>query len=254
MIQLVSAAEAATRRYFMDLPNGIGTWVTSYMGITAAEARARKLRAMADDIATTSPVAYLVEQPAESKIAGHFHQVDQFQVFLAGDGTFGSKTLDGVHVHYAAAYTPYAPITAAREPLRYFTLRPGFDPGAQWMPESKAKLLAEKREFRSEVAELQLHDHEQRRASIENVIAADITGLGAWLYHLGPDGRADTVSPERGGGQFLLVLRGECGVGGLQAAEHSIAHIDTDDDATTLVAGPDGAEVLLVQFARHESR
>jgi len=251
VIRLVSAAEAGARRYFMNLPNGVGNWVTSYMGVTAAEARARGLADLASSIAPV-PVAYLVEQPPESTIAGHYHQIDQFQVFVSGDGTFGSKKLDGVHLHYAAAYTPYAPISAGRQPLRYFTLRPGFDPGAQWMPESRARLLSEKRAFRAETARFDIGSTAAnvQTSSCTVLVDQDATGVGAWLYRVGTGARVELMAPSHGGGQFLLVLRGACDVSGYRAGEHAVAHIGAQDSAAVLVGGPEGVHALLVQFAR----
>lgn len=245
-MQLVSGAEAATRRYFMSLPNGIGNWVTSYMGTTPAEARAR-----GQDIATGSggPVAYLVEQSAGSSVAGHYHQVDEFQLFVASDGAFGSTPLSGLHLHYAAAFTPYAPISAGRELLRYFTLRRGFDPGAQWMPESKDRLLAHKRPFRAHVAPVRVEAQAAGTASVTVLMEPDASGIGAWVYGLGAGASVQAPAPRDGGGEFLLVLEGGCTIDGADAARFDIAHLDAREDAPRLAAGDAGACVLVVRFS-----
>ena len=250
-LQLVSAEAAASRRYSIDLPNGVRNHVTSYMGVTSAEARARGIVASGSTPIPAGPVAYLVEQPPGTTLAGHYHQVDQFQVFVAGEGAFGSSHLAGIHVHYAAAFTPYAPISAHATAIHYFTMRPGFDPGPRWMPESKRELLAEKRAFRARLGTIDLErGFDAPGAAPEPVFAADDDGVGAWVYRLAPNATVSAPSPALGGGQFVLVLRGICRIAGLHANRHAIAHVGPAESPSSLTAAVTGAVVLLLQFSR----
>ena len=83
--------------------------------------------------------AYLVGQKAPV-LRPHYHEVDQFQVVLDGDGRLGRHAIGSGTVHYSDAYTVYGPIFAdGPDGLSYFTLR--LDPavGLNYMPESRVK-------------------------------------------------------------------------------------------------------------------
>ena len=56
------------------------------------------------------PQAYLVEQPADATVPPHFHDSDQFQVFVSGKVMFGKKAVHSPSLHYAEGHTPYGPI------------------------------------------------------------------------------------------------------------------------------------------------
>ncbi len=86
------------------------------------------------------PQAYLVVQPPHSVTRPHFHQANQFQVFVAGGGTVGKLRADPVTVQYAGGHTPYGPIHAEGEGISYFTLRQRWDSGAKYMPEQRDAL------------------------------------------------------------------------------------------------------------------
>ena len=59
------------------------------------------------------PQGFLVERPyAGARIDPHFHDIDQFQVIVAGDGRMGKKAVQPITFQYADAYTPYGPIVA----------------------------------------------------------------------------------------------------------------------------------------------
>ena len=64
---------------------------------------------------TAEPQGFLVERPyANARIDPHFHDIDQFQVIVAGDGHIGKKEVRAVTFQYADAFTPYGPIVGAR--------------------------------------------------------------------------------------------------------------------------------------------
>ena len=68
--------------------------------------------------------AFLVVRPfAGARIEPHFHDVDQFQVVVGGDGRIGKKAVRPVTFQYADAFTPYGPIVANEHGLSFFTLR-----------------------------------------------------------------------------------------------------------------------------------
>src|SRR5258708_1099195 len=59
------------------------------------------------------PNCKLIEQEPDSVIRAHFHIANQFQVVVAGEGTFGRFVARPISVQYSGAYTGYGPIIAS---------------------------------------------------------------------------------------------------------------------------------------------
>ena len=83
------------------------------------------------------PQGFLVEQPPNSVTRPHFHNHEQFQLFVGGSAHMGKKATPPFSLHYVKGHTPYGPITAGPEGVTYFTLRARWDTGAKYMPESR---------------------------------------------------------------------------------------------------------------------
>src|SRR5476649_941536 len=79
------------------------------------------------------PQAFLVESEGERLARAHFHTVDQWQIFVGGNGKMGKHDVAPVTIHYANAFTPYGPLNPGPQGLAYMTLRPKYDPGAQYL-------------------------------------------------------------------------------------------------------------------------
>ena len=86
------------------------------------------------------PQGFLVQQPPGSVTKPHFHEVNQFQVFVGGGGKLGKRAAGPLTVQYAGAHSPYGPIAAGDAGVTYFTLRAAWDPGAKYMPQSRERL------------------------------------------------------------------------------------------------------------------
>src|SRR5258706_13440328 len=70
------------------------------------------------------PYAVLVEFPnPNGKILAHYHDVDQFQILVHGDGKVGKHPVEKFSLHYTDAYTTYGPIYAGEEGIAFFTIR-----------------------------------------------------------------------------------------------------------------------------------
>ena len=83
------------------------------------------------------PQGFLVEQPLMNSITRpHFHNHEQFQLFVEGSAHMGKKVTYFFSLHYVKGHTPYGPITAGGG-VKYFTLRARWDTGAKYMPESR---------------------------------------------------------------------------------------------------------------------
>ena len=99
MIIQASRAEAVARRQKHVTQGGTTTFVNTYMGTNSMELAAQgKSKQAPAAPGQTYPMAYLVEQAPESTVEPHYHQVDQFQLFVGGRGHIGTHPLDGVTV------------------------------------------------------------------------------------------------------------------------------------------------------------
>ncbi|MBT5498332.1 MAG: hypothetical protein HOK54_21550, partial [Alphaproteobacteria bacterium] len=158
-----------------------------------------------------APQAYLVMQPPHSVTRPHFHQTNQFQVFVNGGGTVGKLRVDPLTVQYAGANTPYGPIQAEAEGVDYFTLRQRWDSGAKYLPEKSDMLVkGEQRQVvggkavSDAVALPELGAEPHRETLIEP--AED--GLFAEWLGVAPGGKAALPDAGAGGGQYHVVVSG----------------------------------------------
>ncbi|MGE0717649.1 MAG: hypothetical protein AB7P02_19535 [Alphaproteobacteria bacterium] len=240
MVRFACHREVADGRIERQLPNGTRFHYTPFLGY-----------GMAPD--ERGPVGYLIEQEPNSTIRPHFHQANQFQVIVAGGGHLGKQAIQPVTVHFAAAWTPYGPILSQEDGLFYFTLRDAWDPGARFMPESRADLPKVARRHVTAAPEPSVGADALRdlaAAERRTVVEMEDDGLGAWIHRVPPGGAWEGPDPATGGGQFHLLLAGEASVGGRTLDGFATIHVGTDDPAPALSATAAGAEVLVLQFPR----
>jgi hypothetical protein len=189
-----------------------------------------------------APQAFLVEMPTPGAvIPPHFHREDEFQVVVAGSGSLGKHALGGVAVHFADAYTPYGPIRVGPEGLTFFTLRARADAGAQYMPESRTALVRKAR--RSIAAEV------GPGRETTALWSAHDDGLAAWIVAAGPNTHVE--HPPGGGGRYYLVVAGSITHDADELARWSCVWAGPREERPRLIAGPMGAELVVVQFPGH---
>jgi len=226
-------------------------WNTLYMGVNRYH---REESDPTPDPNAIYPVAFLVEKDPGAVIHPHYHAAEQFQVVVGGTCTFGTHDVDGVAVHYTGPYSSYGPITAKEDGLAFFTLRNGYDAGAQYMPKERLGLREgrkhwEHREATAEVpgvmgaAELAA----LRAISTDDVLAQAQDGVGAWRHRLPPGATMAGPNPASGRGQYWLVLSGSLTMPDALGPK-SCVFVSPDEAAATVMAGPGGAEVLCMQF------
>lgn len=194
------------------------------------------------------PQAYLVMQPPNSVTRPHFHQTNQFQVFVDGSGRVGKLRADPLTVQYAGANTPYGPIVAEDAGIHYFTLRQEWDSGAKYLP-AKRDLLVKGRQ-RQVVGTAAPAAIPAAGTSEEVLIAPEADGLLALALCLAPGTTATLPDAGDGGGQYHLVLAGS-----LQRDEEALGPLSLefaspDQGAVTVDAGPQGLALLLLRFPR----
>jgi hypothetical protein len=200
------------------------------------------------------PQAFLVERLYEgARIEPHFHDVDQFQVVVEGDCRMGKKTARPITFQYADAYTPYGPIVGAERGFAFFTLRPVSSGGFFPMPGNKHKMPGRAGRNIAGVFDTDAPPPAAAEVTREDLMAAQADGVFAVAFRLGPDAEADGL-PSDGGGQYYLVCEGALIGGETNLPRRSLIHIEPGESLTTLRAGPDGADVLALQFCRPSER
>jgi hypothetical protein len=70
------------------------------------------------------PQGFLVMQPPGAVTPAHFHEPNQFQVFVEGDARIGHRSATPLTVQYANGHTPYGPIVALDAGVTYFHTAP----------------------------------------------------------------------------------------------------------------------------------
>ncbi|MFT5174778.1 MAG: hypothetical protein ACI8W7_002967 [Gammaproteobacteria bacterium] len=198
----------------------------------------------------TMPQAYLVEQPANSTVAAHFHDTNQFQVFVHGVGAFGKQAIGGLMVHYAGAHTPYGPIEAGEHGVHYLTLRNHWDSGAKIMPANRDKLRKLPRVHRM-ATDITVPDAsclQSTSVTTTDLIDAQPDGLGVRRFDFGPELESRVAFDTEGAGAYAVVVGGAVEHDGAMYETHSLIHRSPHEAALQLKAGAEGASVLLLQF------
>ena len=238
------------------LPQGVaGNWLTGYTGREFQD----PAKPIKDPILPKPdqifPVAYLVEQDANSSLRSHFHVVDQFQVFVSGSGRLGTVVIDGISIQFVGPHSAYGPIDAGPNGIDYMVLRNRYDPGSRVLPESRSELPPPPRTFRQLLGgPVQLLAPDALAALNEvtsaELIAKESDGLEAWHYQVPAGESVVGPDPASGDGQHWLVLRGDLDCGTELVGRNSCLFLSSDEAAFSAKAGPAGLEVLALQYPR----
>ena len=198
------------------------------------------------------PQAFLVEQSPNWTLPTHFHLRNQFQVFIAGGGSLGKHPVEPVTIHYASAHSGYGPLQSGDQGISYFTLRAHNDVGAWYLPEAREQLNTRIKKQQAHATPRTRIDLAGLQAltapSTEALIEPDASGMAVWLMRLPP---RTTATPPPGlatsGGRFYVVS-----MGAIQVAEALMtgwaAVFVSSEEALDLTAGPEGAEVFVLQY------
>ena len=245
---LVTSAAAAMQRSHQVHVNGRDYTLAEYVGA----APTKGIYVQGNEINDNGlPQGFLVIQPPGAVTPAHFHEPNQFQVFVEGDGRIGAYPTTPLTVQYANGHTPYGPIVAFASGVKYFTLRQRWDAGAKYLPASREKLVKgnQRTRVKGGLSATADDDRAARQGQlIETVFPMEADGLAGWLYRLGPGHTCTLPEPADGGGQYLLVAGGAMIVSGAELARHSVAFVSPEEKAFRVVASQAGLDLLVLQF------
>ncbi len=203
---------------------------------------------------TVKPQGFLVERPyANARIDPHFHDIDQFQVVVAGDGRIGKREVRPVTFQYADAFTPYGPIVARDDGISFFTLRNVASGGHFSMPGSKHLMPCRAGRNIAAVFEQDGGLVAEGETVREPLMERQEDGVYAEGIRLGANAVADGM-PNDAGGQYYLVCSGSLLSDGRDLPERSLIRANRGENTPTLRAGEMGAAVLALQFSRPTDR
>ena len=238
MPNVVAFEDVKSTRIERVLPDGKLAWRTNFMSAAPG---------------ALDPQAFLAEGGDGRVIRPHFHDVDQFQIFVGGGGTVGRHAIAPYQVHFARKHTPYGPIVGDQRGFGFFTLRAQYDPGAQYLPEHREKL-----------DKLPARDPWQltrsvRFPNVSGAIAvepidgiADERGLAAHALRMAPNAEASAPDPASSNGQYIVVLGGSLRCDGCEHKATTIVFVRPEEGAFRLAAGPQGLEAVVLHFPRPE--
>jgi hypothetical protein len=192
----------------------------------------------------TDPQAFLVHDlHSPGYVAPHFHHVRQFQVIVSKGAKLGRKDAPYISFQYADPSTPYGPIVPGEEePLAFFTLRSEKSDGTFFMPGSKEKMDHKAgRNIACQVPAVAVDN------ALETLIDRHDDGLAAYRVRIAPGGALEGVRDAGAGGWYYLVMDGEL-EGEEALPKFSLLWVGAGEDAPSLKAGDEGADVLIMQF------
>jgi hypothetical protein len=190
-----------------------------------------------------SPVqAYLLHlRTPGGQIKPHFHDRDQFQVFVEGEGRFGKHGVRPLTVHYADRFSPYGPIVAGEAGIKFFTLRAHVDSGARYMPGSHGEM--KQRAGRSVSAMVG-----EAVPGVQVLLEASPDGLAAWGIRLGPTEPLRPPPEPHGLGEFWLVASGSLRLDEQSLGRWSCVWLDSSEHRPSVQADAEGCLVMVMRL------
>jgi len=227
----------ATRVHRHREASGTSSWSTYFMQASKG---------------TRLPQFILIENSPGRVIRTHYHDVDQFQIVVAGSGRFGKHKVAPFSVHFARAYTPYGPITAGSEGLAWLTIRANRDSDrAQYLPEKRENLEKVPDRFPWQATAEACFESCGEKGGLQPVTEfKDENGLGVYYTRLAPFGKAMTPSPKESGGQFIVALRGNVILQGREREAPAMCFVGPEEESLAVAAGAQGLDLMVLHFPK----
>ncbi len=241
MPQIASYDDVKALRTERQIPTGTA-WRTNFL--------------TPDDSNPAEAQAFLVEGTPGRVIRTHFHDNDQYQVIVSGDGVLGKHQLQVNAVHFSRRHTPYGPIVFGQQ-MGFLTLRAHKDPGAQYLdePATMTKLRALENRKPWQATELPKFEPATPDAALHTFTdLKDEEGLASFSMSVAANAKALAPDPAGSNGQYLIIVRGSLHYEGKEYKALSVAFIKPQESAFELVAGTEGLDVLVLHFPRAIAR
>ena len=240
MPQIASHDDVKANRIERTLPRGKG-WRTNFL--TYPEGT---------DV-SEEPMGFLVEGDHERVIRPHFHENDQFQVVVSGGGVLGKHKLVVHAVHFSRAYTPYGPINFGADGLSFLTLRARKDPGAQYLPDAREKLVSVPQRKPWQLTEVPDFTRSGDVCVRPFTQMKDERGLAGYSMSLAPNATVTAPDPSQSGGQHIIVTKGSLSYQGREYKAVTVAFVKPHEGAWQIVAGAEGLEAIVLNYPRREA-
>ncbi|MFM9989940.1 MAG: hypothetical protein ACKVOY_00770 [Burkholderiaceae bacterium] len=206
-----------------------------------------------DSDATLSPQVFLIEQEANSILRTHFHTENQYQVVVAGRAMLGKHSVYPISLHYASKHTGYGPIQTLDEGLSYFSIRDRTTQLAYYLPESK-HLMADvpRKNIFAPHFEILPSNKLQALTDLQIIEAIEVEpdGLAAWQLRIPSDQIFDTNYLQGEFDRYVMVLSGSMHDALEWLTPWSVTYISAQEKHFPIQAGPQGLEVLIMQFPK----
>jgi hypothetical protein len=187
-----------------------------------------------------------------TNLRAHFHDVAQFQVFVAGSGSLGARPIGPMTVFYTDAFTSYGPIKAGAEGLTFFTLRCEHDAGVRWMPEARGR--REPSAGRRIVVPFDPADSRHLADAVlvgrlrRQVVERHDDGMGVEFVVAGPNTSLAPVFDVPSPRQYVLVLSGEVIADGQRLRPMGLMYSEDVAERSEVGTADVGAMIALMTF------
>jgi hypothetical protein len=183
-----------------------------------------------------------------NEIEPHFHHVRQFQVVVRGDDrcVVGKHAVPALSFHYTDPDSPYGPIRTGADGITFFTLRARSSKGTYWMPGAGDEMVG--RAGRNVVVNVPDGGAPDGTPGRTALLEPHDDGLAVYRLRIPAGEEATGPDPSAGDGQFHLVWQGALVHDGQLLGPRSLAWVEPSEPPARLVAGADGADVVVFQF------
>ncbi len=197
------------------------------------------------------PEAFFIEATINVEEAAHFHDVDQFQLFFGGTGSFFQRQpITAVTVQYADAFATYGPFGSGEGGFQFYTLRGRASSMRAYMPKERDKMVQRGVRQKRMDLEPRLRRPTPDVPTIETIWEEEPDGMAAYWMEI-PAGQSVDSPPARGAGQYQCVIAGTVHVDGQELAPRSLGWVpgcETPLSARLQSADDTASKVLVLQL------
>jgi hypothetical protein len=188
----------------------------------------------------------------DQALANHFHDVDQFQIFLPAPGAVYQRTpVDALTVQYTDAFTPYGPLVGKTPAFRFFTLRPKTSNVYAFMPDEKdPKVTRGHRHFNVTPEPVSAASRPAAGTVVtDSLIKLHEDGLEVLMLTVGPETALVVEAPGVGKtGQFVYLSDGSASYDGAVYDAETLGWQLPEDGDARFTAGRDGCRIIVFRF------